>query len=87
MTLETIITHYRNRLATSPDAILIGEIPEGAESIPQKVSQYIAPVHSAFLKLCNGGSFGDIILWSVEELFENQYRVLADLNQIKIKFL
>ena len=50
MTLETIIIHYRNRLASLPDAILIGEIPEGAESIPQKVSQYIAPVHSAFFK-------------------------------------
>ena len=87
MTLETIITHYRNRLVALPDAILIGEISEGAESIPQKVSQYIAPVHSAFLKLCNGVSFGDIILWSVEELLENQYRVPADLNQIKIKFL
>ena len=87
MSLETIIIHYRNRLTSLPDAILIGEIPEGAESIPQKVSQYIAPVHSAFLKLCNGGSFGDIILWSVEELLENQYRVPADLNQIKIKFL
>jgi len=78
MTLETIITHYRNRLASLPDAILIGEIPEGAESIPPEVSQYIAPVHSAFLKLCNGGTFGDIILWSVEELLKNQYRVPAE---------
>ena len=78
MTLETIITHYRNRLASLPDAILIGEIPEGAESIPPEVSQYIAPVHSSFLKFCNGGSFGDIILWSVEELLENQYRIPAE---------
>ena len=78
MTLETIIIHYRNRLASLPDAILIGEIPKGAKSIPQKVSQYIAPVHSAFLKLCNGGSFGDIILWSTEELPDNQYRVPAN---------
>ena len=78
MTLETIIAHYRSRLASLPDAILIGEIPEGAESIPLEVLQYIAPVHSAFLKLCNGGSFGDIILWSVEELLENQYRVPAE---------
>ena len=78
MTLETIIIHYRNRLTSLPDAILIGEIPEGAESIPPEVLQYIAPVHSAFLKLCNGGSFGDIILWSVEELLENQYRVPAE---------
>ena len=78
MILETIIAHYRNRLASLPDAIIIGEIPEGAENIPQKVSQYIAPVHSAFLKLCNGGSFGDIILWSTEELLDNQYRVPAD---------
>ena len=78
MTLETIITHYRNRLATSPDAILIGEIPEGAESIPPEVLQLIAPVHSAFLKLCNGGSFGDIILWSAEELLENQYHIPAE---------
>ena len=75
MTLETIITHYRNRLATLPDAILIGEIPEGAENIPPEVLQLIAPAHCAFLKLCNGGSFGDIILWSVEELLENQCRV------------
>ena len=78
MTLETIITHYRNRLVSLPDAILIGEIPEGAESIPPEVSQYIAPVHSAFLKFCNGGSFGDIILWSVEVLLENQYRIPAE---------
>ena len=78
MILETIIAHYRNRLASLPDAIIIGEIPEGAENIPQKVSQYIAPVHSTFLKLCNGGSFGDIILWSAEELLENQYRVPSE---------
>ncbi len=75
MTLETIITHYRNRLATLPDAILIGEIPEGAENIPPEVLQLIAPAHCAFLNLCNGGSFGDIILWSTEELLDNQYRV------------
>ncbi len=78
MSLETIIIHYRNRLASLPDAILIGEIPEGAKSIPPQMLKYIAPVHSAFLKLCNGGSFGDIILWSVEELLENQYRVPAE---------
>ena len=78
MTLETIIIHYRNRLASLPDAIIIGEIPEGAESIPPEVLQYITPVHSAFLKFCNGGSFGDIILWSAEELLENQYRVPAE---------
>ena len=75
MTLETIITHYRNRLAALPDAILIGEIPEGAKNISPEVLQLIAPAHCAFLKLCNGGSFGDIILWSTEELLDNQYRV------------
>ena len=78
MILEVIITHYRNRLASLPDAILIGEIPEGAENIPPEVLQLIAPVHSAFLKLCNGGTFGYIILWSVEELLENQYRVPSE---------
>lgn len=78
MILETIIAHYRNRLASLSDAIIIGEIPEGAENIPPEVLQLIAPVHSAFLKLCNGGSFGDIILWSVEELLENQYRVPSE---------
>lgn len=78
MTLETIITHYRNRLAALPDAILIGEIPEGAKNIPPEVLQLIAPAHCAFLKLCNGGSFGDIILWSTEELLDNQYRIPAN---------
>ena len=78
MTLETIITHYRNRLVALPDAILIGEIPEGAENIPSEVLQLIAPMHTDFLKLCNGGSFGDIILWSAEELLENQYRVPSE---------
>ena len=78
MILETIIVHYRNRLASLLDAIIIGEIPGGAENIPPEVLQLIAPVHSAFLKLCNGGTFGDIILWSVEELLENQYRVPSE---------
>lgn len=78
MSLETIITHYRNRLASLPDAIIIGEIPEGAENIPPEVLQLIAPAHCVFLKLCNGGSFGDIILWSTEELLDNQYRVPAE---------
>ena len=78
MSLETIITHYRNCLSSSPDAILIGEIPEGAENIPPEVLDWGAPAYTAFLKLCNGGSFGDIILWSVEELLDNQYRVPSD---------
>ena len=78
MTLETIIAHYRSRLASLPDAILIGEIPDGAESIPPKVLQLIAPAHCSFLKLCNGGTFGDIILWSAEELLENQYHIPAE---------
>ena len=78
MNLETIITHYRNRLVALPDAILIGEIPESAKNISPEVLQLIAPAHCAFLKLCNGGSFGDIILWSTEELLDNQYRVPAN---------
>ena len=78
MTLETIITHYRNCLVALPDAILIGEIPEGAKNISPEVLQLIAPMHNDFLKLCNGGSFGDIILWSTEELLDNQYRVPVD---------
>ena len=78
MNLETIITHYRNCLSSSPDAILIGEIPEGARNIPQEVLDWGVPAYSAFLRLCNGGSFGDIILWSVEELLDNQYRVPSE---------
>ena len=55
-----------------------GEIPEGARNIPQEVLDWGAPAYTAFLKLCNGGSFGDIILWSVEELLDNQYRVPSE---------
>ena len=78
MNLETIITHYRNCLVALPDAILIGEIPQGARSIPQEVLDWGATAYSAFLRLCNGGSFGDIVLWSVEELLDNQYRVPSE---------
>ena len=78
MDLQPLITHYRNCLAALPDAILIGEIPEGAESIPQEVLDWGVSAYSAFLRLCNGGSFGDIILWSVEELLDNQYRVPSE---------
>jgi len=61
MSLETIITHYRNRLASLPDAILIGEIPEGAENIPPEVLQLIAPAHCAFLKLCNDSNYQEFM--------------------------
>jgi len=47
MDLQALITHYRNCLNSSPDAILIGEIPEGAESIPQEVSNWGVPAYSA----------------------------------------
>ena len=78
MDLQALITHYRNRLVALPDAILIGEILEGARSIPQEVLDWGSPAYSTFLRLCNGGSFGDIILWSVEELLDNQYRVPSE---------
>ena len=78
MDLQALITYYRNCLVALPDAILIGEILEGARSIPQEVLDWGSPAYSTFLRLCNGGSFGDIILWSVEELLDNQYRVPSE---------
>lgn len=36
--------------------------------------------HKQFLLLCNGGSFGDIELWSAEEILDKQYRVPKNLQ-------
>lgn len=73
MNLSQIIKHYRNCLSNLPDAPLYGNIPQGADRISEQLEQFLAPEHKQFLLLCNGGSFGDIELWSTEEILDRQY--------------
>ena len=63
-----------------PDAPLYGNIPQGADRISEQLEQFLAPEHKQFLLLCNGGSFGDIELWSTEEILDRQYRVPKNLQ-------
>ena len=80
MNLSKIIKHYRNCLSDLPDAPLYGNIPQGADRISEQLEQFLAPEHKQFLLLCNGGSFGDIELWSTEEILDRQYRVPKNLQ-------
>ena len=72
MNLSQIIKYYRNCLSDLPDAPLYGNIPQGADRISEQLEQFLAPEHKQFLLLCNGGSFGDIELWSTEEILDRQ---------------
>lgn len=36
----------------------------------------IPKVYEEFLKVCNGGRFGSIDLWSSEIFLDNQYRII-----------
>lgn len=78
MNLQNTIAHYRRCLAALPDGILYGQIPEGANHFSAELSALLSAPHQAFLSLCNGGTFGDIVLWSAEALWANQYRVPAE---------
>ena len=80
MNLSQIIKYYRNCLSDLPDAPLYGNIPQGADRISEQLEQSLAPEHKQFLLLCNGGSFGDIELWSTEEILDRQYRVPKNLQ-------
>lgn len=80
MNLSQIIKHYRNCLSLLPDAPLYGDIPEGANKISNQLESFLTSEHKQFLLLCNGGSFGDIELWSTEEILDAQYRVPKNLQ-------
>ncbi|ATA89163.1 hypothetical protein CGC58_05165 [Capnocytophaga stomatis] len=73
--IQDLISHYRNKLNALEDAILIGEIPEGATKFNPEIENLITDEHKNFLKICNGGFFGDIVLWGTSDILESQYRV------------
>ena len=75
MDLSQIVKHYRNCLSVLPDAPLYGNIPQGADKVSGQLDSFLTLEHKQFLLLCNGGSFGDIELWSAEEILDKQYRV------------
>ncbi len=80
MIISKLITHYRNCLNQQPESILIGEIPEGASNFNENLDFFLTPAHKEFLTLCDGGSFGDILLWGSDELLDQQYRVPDSLK-------
>ena len=80
MDLSQIIKHYRNCLSALPDAPLYGNIPQGADKVSRQLDSFLTLEHKQFLLLCNGGSFGDIELWSAEEILDKQYRVPKNLQ-------
>ncbi|OFN27850.1 hypothetical protein ACMYUL_05555 [Neisseria sp. CP9] len=75
MKLAELVNHYRAKLDILSDAVLIGEIPEGIGEIPDELKKFLVLEHQDFLKICNGGAFGDIVLWSTDEILDNQFRV------------
>lgn len=80
MDLKNLITHYKKRLNSIEEAILIGEIPDGATNFSQELENLLSPTHKDFLKICDGGFFGEIVLWSSREILDSQYRVPAHLQ-------
>lgn len=85
MDLSQIIKHYRNCLSVLPDAPLYGNIPQGADKVSGQLDSFLTLEHKQFLLLCNGGSFGDIDLWSAEEILDKQYRVPKKLQDSCMK--
>ncbi|OAM30897.1 hypothetical protein A7P95_02565 [Eikenella longinqua] len=75
MTSAELVNHYRTKLNSLPEAALIADIPDGARDIPHPLKQLLIQEHQNFLAICNGGSFGDIVLWSTAEILDRQYRV------------
>ena len=78
--IQDLITHYRNQLNALEDGILIGEIADGAKNFDTQVETLLTQEHKDFLKICDGGFFGDVVLWSSTEILENQYRVSDDVK-------
>lgn len=75
MKIKDLISHYRNRLNALEDAILIGAIPDGATHFNTEVENLLTDEHKNFLKICDGGYFGDVVLWGTAEILDSQYRI------------
>ena len=81
MNLSKIIKHYRNCLSDLPDAPLYGNIPQGADRISEQLEQFWHLNINNFYYYVMG-SFGDIELWSTEEILDRQYRVPKNLQRL-----
>ncbi|WP_264845389.1 hypothetical protein [Capnocytophaga catalasegens] len=81
MDLKNLITHYKKCLnSLGEEAILIGEIPDGATDFSEELAALLTPSHKDFLKICDGGFFGDIVLWNSYEILDSQYCVPEHLQ-------
>lgn len=81
MDLKNLITHYKKCLnSLGEEAILIGEIPDAATDFSEELETLLTPTHKDFLKICDGGFFGDIVLWNSHEILDSQYRVPEHLQ-------
>lgn len=72
--MKNLILHYKNRLEALEDGILIGEIPDGATRFSAEADKLLTEEHKNFLKICDGGCFGDVVLWSSTEILDSQER-------------
>ncbi len=43
MKLAELVNHYRAKLDILSDAVLIGEIPEGIDEIPDELKKFLVP--------------------------------------------
>ncbi|MDO5106145.1 hypothetical protein [Capnocytophaga sp.] len=82
--MKNLILHYKNQLEALEDGILIGEIPDGATRFSAEADKLLTEEHKNFLKICDGGCFGDVVLWSSTEILDSQERVPYNTKMYEI---
>lgn len=72
--LIRIINLAKQKLKEKSQSILFGDLADGESSIPDNLN---FPIYCEFLKACNGARCGDIDLWSINDLLQNQFYIVG----------